>query len=67
MVDNTPTEDDCSTCMAYSGPDRGLGDKVARIIKSTKVDKVVEKVTRGRCKCGDRRKKMNERFPSQDQ
>ncbi len=44
----------CSTCADYDGPDRGLGDKVK---------KVIDKATGGRVKqcgsCGKRRAKLN--------
>ena len=66
MVDGVPTDEQCGECMGYTGPDRGMGDKIARLVKATRIDKVVEKVTRGDCGCGKRRKKLNEAFPSKD-
>ena len=66
MVDGMPTDEQCAECMGYSGPDRGMGDKIAKIAKATRIDKVVERVARGDCGCGKRRRKMNEAFPSKD-
>ncbi len=49
-------------CRRYEGPDRGLGDTVARFTKLTGIDKVVEHVARAagkECGCGARRARLN--------
>lgn len=67
LFNGTPTEDDCASCSSYSGKDRGLGDKVHRVLKNTGVQGLVKKVTKNRdCGCGKRRARLNEAFPTKD-
>ena len=53
--DEIVTTEVCELCPEYNGPDRGLGDKVANVVK---------KVTKGRIKpcsgCSKRRKLLNQ-------
>lgn len=49
-------------CMAYEGPDRGLGDTVARFTRVTGIAGVVNlvaKATGKDCGCSKRRAKLN--------
>lgn len=55
-----PSEEYCRTCKHYDGPDRGLGDKVAKAIKKTGLDKLAPKG----CGCGKRRAALNRTFPN---
>lgn len=60
----------CARCEHYAGPDRGLGDKVARLTRATGVARVVETVARATgkpCGCAARRAALNARFPSYPQ
>ena len=54
-----PSEEYCESCKHYEGPDRGFGDKVARVVKATGLDKLTPKG----CGCGKRRAALNKRFP----
>lgn len=46
---------------------KGLGDTIAKFTNATRIDKVVENITRtvgvGDCGCNKRRKKLNNLFP----
>ena len=42
---------------------RGLGDSIEKITKATGIKKVVDKVTKGGCGCGQRRDSLNRVFP----
>ena len=66
VVEGIPTEEDCSSCMKYQGPARGLGDRVHRIISSTGLDRVVGGIADGDCGCAKRRASLNRLFPSKD-
>lgn len=61
-----PSEDDCGVCEYYSGPSRGLGDKVHKVLKATGIEKVVKSVKKD-CGCGKKRAALNDKFPSKDQ
>lgn len=64
-VEGTPTPEDCNSCMFYKGPDRGLGDKIHKVVKATKLDKFVPKTKKpGGCGCGKRRAALNKKFPT---
>lgn len=66
---NRPTDEDCKSCDAYEGKDRGLGDKVDRFTKATGIKGLVKKAankTGKPCGCGKRRAKLNQMFPSKD-
>ena len=54
-----PLKSQCEECDQYSGPDRGFGDKVAKVVKATGLDKLAPKG----CGCGKRRAALNKRFP----
>ena len=67
VVDGIPTTDDCSRCTKYVGPRRGLGDDVVRVVRLTRLDRVVDKVSKGRdCGCGDRMQRLNQLAPAKD-
>jgi hypothetical protein len=54
----------CANCDHYSGPPRGLGDRVHRVLEATGVQHVVKTVV-GNCGgCAARRQALNEKFPS---
>jgi hypothetical protein len=55
-------DDVCAVCPKYAGPDRGLGDKVARLAEATgiaAVARTVERVTGRPCGCAARRAALN--------
>jgi len=55
-----PSPGVCSTCDQYQGRPRGAGDIVHAIAKTLRLDKVAERVTKGRgCGCGERRRRWN--------
>ena len=59
-----PSVEDCASCDQYLGPDRGLGDKISKVIKVTGIEKAVKLVSKSRgCGCGKRRAKLNKAFP----
>ena len=63
LFEMKPSVEDCNSCDQYQGPDRGAGDKVARFLKKTGVEKAVKIVSRGKgCGCGKRRAKLNKAF-----
>jgi len=66
VVAGIPTEEDCSTCPKYDGPARGLGDHVHSVAKTLRIDRVVKRVTRGKCGCEERRNKLNRQHPAKD-
>jgi hypothetical protein len=50
-------------CEVYEGPDRGLGDTVARFTRVTGIAGVVERAAKAvgkDCGCGKRRARLNE-------
>jgi len=55
FLSKTVTTNVCATCNDYDGPQRGIGDKVHKVIK---------KITGGKLKgcggCGKRRAKLND-------
>lgn len=63
LFNNKPSEGDCLSCSEYKGSSRGLGDDVTRIIKKTKLDRLVKKKP---CGCAKRRKALNKAFPRKD-
>jgi len=70
QYDGRPTEDNCAECTKYVGRPRGLGDRVANVLKAVGVDAAVEGIAKqvgmNDCGCGKRRKYLNEKFPNQD-
>ena len=59
-----PTEDNCLSCEKYKGKPRGLGDVVTKLLKRTRLDRLVKKKKKGRpCGCAKRRKALNKAFP----
>lgn len=53
-------------CQAYDGPDRGLGDTIARLTKVTGIKaatKAVTKITGRPCNCGKRQNALNRVVP----
>ena len=46
-----------------SGRMRGLGDLVATVTRATGIDRVVNRVTKGKCGCGRRRESLNRLVP----
>ena len=64
LFSGKPTKEDCLSCGEYKGGSRGLGDDVTRVLKKTKLDRLVKKKP---CKCGKRRKALNKAFPRKDQ
>ncbi len=58
-----PSPGSCRRCTLYQGPDRGLGDTVARFTRVTGIAGVVERVARAAgkdCGCEKRRERLNE-------
>ena len=62
-----PTEENCKSCMHYSGKSRGLGDKVANVIDAVGISRVLKKVGGNDCGCGKRRAALNRMYPSKDE
>tara|TARA_R110001592_G_scaffold38421_1_gene126687 strand:+ start:125 stop:394 length:270 start_codon:yes stop_codon:yes gene_type:complete len=63
-----PSPDDCASCSDYQGKDRGLGDKVSRVLESTGVARVARAWSpKGSCGCGKRRAALNKAFPSKEE
>ena len=63
LFEMKPSVEDCNSCDQYQGPDRGAGDKIAKFLKKTGVEKAVKIVSRGKgCGCGKRRAKLNKAF-----
>ena len=60
-----PTPKQCSECMDYRGPSRGVGDKVASVLKAVKIDSLIKK-KKGGCGCGKRRAALNQLMPAKD-
>jgi len=61
-----PSDDDCDSCDQYSGPDRGLGDRVHSALSTFGVDRIAKAVMPSRgCGCGKRRAKLNQLVPTQ--
>jgi hypothetical protein len=57
-------------CEKYDGPDRGLGDTIARFTQVTGIAKAVEtvaKITGKDCGCAGRRAKMNQAVPFKEE
>ena len=63
LFGGTPSARQCESCNRYSGPDRGLGDKVHRAIV-TIAGKRVEKMSG--CGCGRRRAALNRLSQNKD-
>ena len=67
-LERRPVDDAaCAACDRYAGPDRGLGDKVARLTRATGIaaaTRVVSRVTGKPCGCAQRRAKLNAAFPT---
>lgn len=42
---------------------KGLGDTVDKILQKTKIKDIVKKVVDDDCGCEERRKKLNQKFP----
>ena len=67
-LERRPVDDAaCAACDRYAGPDRGLGDKVARLTRATGIaaaTRVVSRVTGKPCGCSQRRAKLNAAFPT---
>jgi len=51
--------------MDYRGPSRGMGDKVASVLKAVKIDSLIKK-KKGGCGCGKRRAALNQLMPAKD-
>ena len=67
LFNTSPSEEDCKSCNKYNGVDRGLGDRVSRLLKSTGVETAVTKLSGGRdCGCSKRRAALNKSFPTKD-
>ena len=67
LYGDTPSPGICARCEHYAGPDRGLGDTVARVARATgiaAVARTVERVTGRPCGCAGRRVALNARFPT---
>ena len=62
LFNGKPTNDDCLSCSEYEGGSRGLGDDITRVVKKTKLDKLVKKGKKP-CGCGKRRQALNKAFP----
>ena len=50
----------CASCDRYEGPSRGLGDHVAGVLSSLRLDRPFKG---RRCGCGRRRAALNRVFP----
>ena len=61
LFDGKPSEQNCQECDSYTGPSRGLGDKVAKALQVTGLDRLKPKSRN--CGCGKRRAKLNKAFP----
>ena len=62
-----PSPGVCARCDRYDGPARGLGDRIAAVAEVTGVAAVartVERVTGRPCGCAERRRALNEAFPT---
>lgn len=51
----------------YQGPDRGLGDTVARFTAATRIDRLAQRIAQAvgakDCGCAERKQLLNEMFP----
>ena len=55
-----PSPGICNKCDKYEGPARGAGDVVHTVVKALRLDRVADRVTRGRdCGCSERRRRWN--------
>jgi hypothetical protein len=63
LCNGTPAKTCCARCESYSGPPRGAGDVVHKVLQVTYVASAVKKITGGKCGCEERRVKMNELVP----
>ena len=60
LYGGNPTGAECRACDQYQGRPRGAGDIVHAIAKTLRLDKLADRVTRGRgCGCGERRRRWN--------
>jgi hypothetical protein len=53
------------------GPDKGLGDTIARVTAVTRIDKLAQRIAAAvgakDCGCSERQKLLNEMFPYRNQ
>lgn len=69
LFNGKPESADCASCDRYTGPSRGLGDKIAKAAKLTgaaTIVNLVSTITEKDCGCGKRRAKLNEAFPTRN-
>ena len=69
LFNSKPSENDCASCGSYSGPIRGVGDRIDRIAAKTGLKRAAEVLmnkTGKKCNCGKRRAALNKAFPTKD-
>lgn len=53
--------------LVHNGPDRGLGDTVARFTAATRIDRLAQRIAQAvgakDCGCSERKQLLNEMFP----
>lgn len=53
--------------LVHNGPDRGLGDTVARFTAATRIDRLAQRIAQAvgakDCGCAQRKQLLNEMFP----
>jgi hypothetical protein len=54
----------CRVCENYSGPARGLGDRVKFVTDATGISAIARAVFSGDCGCHKRQLVLNEKFPT---
>jgi hypothetical protein len=65
-----PSKEDCLGCDSYDGMSRGLGDDIAKITKTLKLDEYGPRISKKfglDCGCKERQKKWNEMFPHESE
>ena len=67
LYGDRPSAGVCRLCEHYRGIPRGLGDVIetaARLLGIKRAVKAVERVTGNECGCAERRRALNEKFPT---
>ena len=54
----------CRVCENYSGPARGLGDRVKFVTDATGISAIAKAISGGDCGCRKRQIALNEKFPT---
>lgn len=66
FIGGEATEEKCGECFHYTGPVRGLGDRVAAVTKATGVHAAMQRIAGGCGGCARRMAALNKAFPAAD-